>query len=97
MILRHQIIIKEDGIGNCSDNVLREWVLGNEIRYNDLLKARGYIYLNEVYQYFGVAWNADYDNECFRLNEQYEGNKQIELTYFKTGESEILLIFEYRV
>jgi hypothetical protein len=31
---------------------------------NDILKARGYIYLNTIYELFGVKWNPEWENLC---------------------------------
>ena len=37
------------------------------IRYlNELLIARGYIYLNDVHENLGAKWNPDDDNICYR-------------------------------
>ena len=31
----------------------------------DLLKSRGYIYLNEIYAILGIAWDPKQDNNCY--------------------------------
>lgn len=35
-----------------------------EIRY-----ARGYVYLNDIYEYHGIEWNPDNENLCFKDRE----------------------------
>ena len=37
-----------------------------EIYLNDLLKTRGYIYLNTIYETLGIKWDPDRNNVCFR-------------------------------
>lgn len=32
----------------------------------NVLKWRGYVYLNQVYEHVGVSWNPDDDNPVFR-------------------------------
>lgn len=33
---------------------------------NDLIRARGYLYLNDIYEQFGLVWNPDDENTCYR-------------------------------
>ena len=33
---------------------------------NDILKHRGYIYLNQIYEHLGIEWNPDDRNTCVR-------------------------------
>lgn len=35
----------------------------------DLLKAKGYLYMNEIYEQFGVKWNPEGNNPCFIYDE----------------------------
>ena len=37
-----------------------------ELYLNSKLEHRGYIYLNEIYNELGVAWNPDWENLCLR-------------------------------
>ena len=32
---------------------------------NEMLKYRGYIYLNQIHEYFGVEWNPELVNTCY--------------------------------
>lgn len=33
----------------------------------EIFVHRGYIYLNQIYEYFGVEWNPNLVNPCYRL------------------------------
>lgn len=35
-----------------------------EQRVNDLVRNRGYIYLNQIYETLGVNWNPEHENPC---------------------------------
>lgn len=38
-----------------------------EIKYlKEVLMTNGYLYLNTIYEGFGVRWNPDWDNICYR-------------------------------
>ena len=37
-----------------------------EENMNDIIRRRGYMYLNQVYEYLGVEWNPDDENPCFK-------------------------------
>lgn len=39
--------------------------------FNDVLKVRGYIYLNTIYEMLGIKWDPDWNNLCLRY-EPYE-------------------------
>lgn len=36
--------------------------------FNDVLKVRGYIYLNTIYEMLGLKWNPDWNNPCLHYN-----------------------------
>lgn len=36
-----------------------------ERNVNDVLKYRGYVYLNQIYEYFGVKWDTERENLCY--------------------------------
>lgn len=36
-----------------------------EYYINDLFKVRGYMYMNYIYETFGVEWNPRWENLCF--------------------------------
>lgn len=35
----------------------------------DMLCAKGYVYLNQIYEVFGAEWNPDNDNIYYRLSD----------------------------
>lgn len=37
--------------------------------FNELLRARGYVYLNQIHESFGVKWNPKNENLCFTNDE----------------------------
>jgi len=39
-----------------------------EKRSNSLLKNRGYIYLNQIYELLGVKWDVEWENLCTLYN-----------------------------
>ena len=36
--------------------------------FNDVLKIRGYIYPNTIYERLGIKWNPEWNNPCLRYN-----------------------------
>lgn len=34
--------------------------------FNDVLKVRGYIYANTIYEMLGIKWDPDWYNPCLR-------------------------------
>ena len=35
---------------------------------NDLLKARGYIFKNQIYELLGITWDPNDENTCYQYN-----------------------------
>ena len=52
-------------------------------------KAIGYIYLNDIYQSFGVAWNPNWDNTCYLCNE--DSTLEFEITYIPEKSVDIVI------
>lgn len=40
-------------------------ILATFNRVRDIFRFRDYLYLNELYEYFGLGWNPERENECF--------------------------------
>lgn len=40
----------------------------NENYLNDIIKRKGYIYLNEICERLGMGWNPDDENPCVKYN-----------------------------
>jgi len=34
--------------------------------FKDMVKYRGYLYLNQIYEYIGMTWNPNDENVCYR-------------------------------
>lgn len=49
-------------INNIDNNLMFLRMTNNYI--NDLLKAKGYIYLNQIYEMLGVEWDPKRENIC---------------------------------
>ena len=54
---------------NCAywsnDNKMNELFLNCQTDYiRDLVKHRGYIYLNQIYEILGAKWEPRYENHC---------------------------------
>lgn len=54
----------------------REWntlfLRSNLCYMQDLLKSRGYIYLNQIYELLGIAWNPEQNNRCYVNDDHIE-------------------------
>lgn len=45
--------------------VNRIFVRTQEDYLNDVLKARGYVYMNQIYEVLGFAWDPERENRCY--------------------------------
>ena len=34
--------------------------------FREIIRQRGYLYLNQIYEYLGVKWNPDEENVCYK-------------------------------
>lgn len=62
-----RIIFNDNAIGwsymdGCNEAYLKYNIDYLRNKYN----ARGYLYLNEIYESLGIAWNPDDENVCFK-------------------------------
>lgn len=49
-----------------ADNDFNRMFVENKEDYiNDLLRYRGYVYLNQIYEFLGIAWDPRCDNVCY--------------------------------
>lgn len=63
------IIFDESCVSWTGDPDFDRMLLDSQIDYlKDLCRFKGYLYLDKVYDTFGVAWNPDDDNVCYRQN-----------------------------
>lgn len=62
------IVFDENAIGWTRNNEHNLMYLKLTAKYiQDLFRARGYIYLNQIYEYFGVNWNPGLTSPCYLL------------------------------
>lgn len=47
-----------------------------EMYFNEILKVRGYIYMNTIYEMLGIRWNILWDNLCLK----YEPDEELKLS-----------------
>lgn len=60
---------RTSAIADRSDEANLMIVRMTEEHINDLIKYRGYIYLNQIYEMFGVEWNPEWENLCLTRSE----------------------------
>ena len=62
---------------------------------NDIVRHRGYMYLNQIFEILGIEWHPDYENPCVRT----DGSDHIsfvQFEVFKQPNNEILVnIYSY--
>lgn len=68
-----------------------------EERYiNDMIRSRGYIYLNQIYEALDIEWNPEYENPCIK-----RGNANlirfIEFEIFDQPDNSILIMIHHYV
>ena len=61
---------------------------------NDIIRRKGYMYLNQIYEYLGVEWNPTRDNVCF-----IKGSKKqriyVEFELFNMPDGSILVYIHH--
>lgn len=77
------------------------WFLRNTETYiNDLIRHRGYVYLNQIYEMLGIGWNPDEENPCIKndcclLKDGVRSYINFD-TYFESDGSILINIFDYK-
>ena len=41
------------------------FVRSNQVYLNELLRARGYVYMNQIYEILGFGWDPERENRCY--------------------------------
>lgn len=59
---------------------------------NDLVKARGYMYLNQIYKVLGVCWNPEKENKCLKYDKNYIVQFQFEVFHKSNGSLHIFIL-----
>ena len=63
--------------GNNDYNLM--WLIRVKAHIEDMLRFRGYMYLNQIYDLYGLRWNLENENPYLIFNPQ----KNIEIDYNK--------------
>lgn len=67
-----------------------------EQHINDLVRSRGYIYLNQIYETIGVNWNPEQENPCVIADNRYR-IVYVEFEVFrKPNNSYLVIIHSYQ-
>ena len=62
-----KIIFDSNSSSWCKDLEFNRFFIWRVIEHIlGILNHRGYIYLNQIYELFGVEWNPDDENICYR-------------------------------
>ena len=66
------IIFDQNSVGWCKyDNRNRRFLECQFSYLKELLALRGYLYLSQVYETLGAAWNPDDENVCYRKDDRF--------------------------
>ena len=89
----HEIIFDGDNPNWSKDkNFNIMFLLAQERYLHDLLKARGYLYFNQIYEALGAIWNPEYANKCLRYNKKYFYQFQFEVFPKKYDSLRIIIL-----
>lgn len=89
----HEIIFDGDNPNWSKDkNFNIMFLLAQERYLHDLLKARGYLYFNQIYEALGAIWNPEYANKCLRYNKKYFYQFQFEVFPKKNDSLRIIIL-----
>lgn len=58
---------------------------------NELLRSRGYLYENEIYEGLGFKWNPENTNRLFLYDKHYQPCVELEIFSQKNGNIKILM------
>ena len=63
----HTIAFNERCLGWTENMETNKFYLIHNFHYlSELFSARGYLYLNQIFEQIGAPWNPDWENVCFR-------------------------------
>lgn len=65
--MSHKIIFNQNTSVNAEGDYEHDYMFLRYIGTHliDLFKVRGYIYLNQIYEFCGVKWNPNDENKCW--------------------------------
>lgn len=61
---------------------------------NDIIRRKGYVYLNQIYEWLGVEWNPLYENPCFTKANGCE-LRYIEFEVFNMSDGSVLILIHH--
>ena len=65
-----KIVFKENATAWTGDIDYDLMFLETQAEYiKAIYKHRGYMYLNQIYEYFGVGWSPNLRNPCYRITD----------------------------
>lgn len=67
------------------------FLYSSEVYLNELINARGYLYLNQIYEHLGIKWDTQNKNVMFTNNEKMYLHT-LEFETFPQKEEAIILI-----
>lgn len=70
------------------------FVRSTEVYLNALVKYRGYLYMNQIYEALGACWSPEEENRCLIYNEEYTNQFEFEMFHKKNGEMLIIIIIK---
>ena len=83
-----EIHFNSDSIAWSKDMTSNRFFVLHQIEYmREKLLNNGYLYLNDVYEAFGVKWTPDNENVCFRKEDEFK-------PIFEMHEDEIIIKIE---
>ena len=89
----HEIIFDRNNPNWSADEGFNLMFLLALDRYlHDLLKARGYLYLNQIYESLGASWSPKNENKCLLYNKNYYYQFQFEVFHKKNGTLRIIIL-----
>lgn len=63
-----------------------QYLLNIEKYINEIIRHRGYIYLNQIYAMLGVEWNPENVNQCIKCDSA-DRLAFVDFELFETGEN----------
>lgn len=67
------IIFDQTSLAWNKDDEFNRYFIRQQVFYIlEKLRWRKYLYLNEIYQAFKIAWNPDWENTCYRNVDEFK-------------------------
>ena len=71
--MNHKIIFNESTSVQAAGNDEHDYMLVRSYACHlvNLFNIRGYMYLNQIYEYYGVKWDPNDDNYCYTIDKDH--------------------------